>query len=132
MEKVMSVFPQGGVPRPELFLLYINGFPNTIECLTNLFFFANATKIYTDINLQTKKNIIQGDPDKINDWPINCKLKFNTFKCKVMHIGDTNDTCQYCLENQILGECEVEKDLGVYADSKLTFSSHWQGKLLPR
>ncbi len=58
MEKVMSVFPQGGVPRPELFLLYINGFPNTIECLTNLFFFANATKIYTDINLQTKKNII--------------------------------------------------------------------------
>ncbi len=52
-----------------------------------------------------------------------------------MHIGKKNDKCQYCIgletENQILGECKEEKDLGVSTDSKLNLVVTVR-KLLPK
>ncbi len=127
-KKVTSGVPQGSALGPALFLLYNNDLPNTIESYTKLF--ADDTKIYAKINTNTEKHTLKGDLDKLNDWSLKWKLRFNTSRCKVMHIGKKNYKFQYSMgletEKHILDECEEEKDLGVHTDSKLNFSSHCQ------
>ncbi len=85
----MSGVLQGSVLGPALFLLHVNDLPNTIESFTKLF--ANDTKIYAKINTNTDNHTLQGNLDKLNVWSLKWKLEFNTFKCKVMHIGKKNN-----------------------------------------
>ena len=52
--------------------------------------------------------------------------KFNTDKCGVMHLGNNNPHNSYQMRDnegsyRVLNETEVEKDLGLYIDNKLTF-----------
>ena len=55
-------------------------------------------------------------------------MQFNAKKCKVMHIGPSDHTYTYKMktgETEVeLESLEVEKDLGVYIDNKLKFSTH--------
>jgi len=39
---------------------------------------------------------------------------FNTSKCMVMHLGKKNTKYQYSMDNRVLQEVTVEKDLGVF------------------
>ncbi len=127
-KNVTSGVPQGSFLGPALLLLYINDLQNTIESYTKLF--ADDTKIYAKINTNTDKHTLQRDLDKLNVWSLKWKLRFNTSKCKVMHIGKKNNKFQYSMgletEKQILDDCEEEEDLGVHTDSKLNCSMHCQ------
>ena len=54
-------------------------------------------------------------------------IKYNTGKCKHMHIGReqaVEQTCRYKLNDQELEMASVEKDIGVHIDDKLTFDTH--------
>ena len=49
-------------------------------------------------------------------------------KCKVMHLGSSNKCIKYQMHKEgvqvNLETTELEKDLGVYVDTKLTFNMH--------
>ena len=69
------------------------------------------------INLQRDIKILQ---EWTNDW----QIKFNALKCKVMHFGKTNTKYKYKIDDVILEEVSVEKDLGDYISNNLDWSHH--------
>jgi len=46
-------------------------------------------------------------------------MSFNTKKCKVMHLGRTNQRFMYIMEGQTLYTVNSEKDLGIMISSDL-------------
>jgi len=56
------------------------------------------------------------------------QLKFNSTKCKIIHLGYDNKKATYTVINdrvEVLLEHSVEeKDLGVWTDNKLKFAGH--------
>ena len=55
-------------------------------------------------------------------------LRFNSAKCKVLHLGENNPRYNYFIKEgntvRELLETTSEKDLGVYIDPNLTFNDH--------
>jgi len=53
-------------------------------------------------------------------------MEFNTTKCKVMHVGKSNQQFQYVMNNQTLETTSEERDLGVIVTNKLKFAGNCQ------
>ena len=51
-------------------------------------------------------------------------MNFNTEKFAVMHLGRTNPSSQYVLNDKHLKELEKERDLNIIIDRNLKFSEH--------
>jgi len=49
-------------------------------------------------------------------------MEFNVDKCKVMHIGGTEDNSTYYMEGNELTKVSPEKDLGVWISADLKCS----------
>ncbi|MCD9088845.1 hypothetical protein, partial [Stenotrophomonas sp. SY1] len=65
---------------------------------------------------------IQENLDKLHQWSEKWLMKFNTSKCKVMHIGKNNSKCDYKLFGNSLTKENSEKDLGVIISNDLKSS----------
>ena len=52
-----------------------------------------------------------------NDW----QMKFNSNKCKILHVGENNPAVLYYMDANVLERFWGEKDLGVLVDNKLKF-----------
>ena len=66
--------------------------------------------------------------ESLQKWSEEWQLKFNSTKCKVMHLGKENRKHKYTMmENEKVITLEVteeEKDLGVWTDDELKFVKH--------
>ena len=70
---------------------------------------------------------LQNDLHSLFTWSEKWQLKFNTAKCKVLHIGKTNPTYTYYVDSHRLNRLsttDTEKDLGVVFDQGLNFDLH--------
>ena len=112
--------------KPILFVLYINDLPSNI--LSDVYMFADDTKIFNIIKSPEDQETLQNDLDTLSMWSDKWLLKFHPEKCKVMHLGKAGDTeYSYQLkEGDTYHELstEEEKDLGVVIDGKLDFDRH--------
>ena len=62
------------------------------------------------------------------NWTQTWLLKFNKEKCKLIHLGNNNNTYDYFIgsdEDRVpLDKSDLEKDLGVHVDQNLYFKEH--------
>ena len=124
---VSSGIPQGSVLGPILFVIYINDLPNEIK--SDIYMFADDTKLFRTIKTNDDQCILQDDLEELTAWSTKWLLTFHPDKCKVMHLGKPlEEQFKYTLhDGSIIHElgytCE-EKDIGVIIDSNLEFDKH--------
>ena len=88
--------------------------------------FADDAKIFRSVDLRDSEGNLklQADLHKVWSWSEKWQLPFNTGKCKVLHIGNSNPCYQYVMNGEKLEKVKEEKDLGVIVDSQLKFHKH--------
>ena len=80
----MSGVPQGSVLGPYLFLLYINGMPDTIQ--SNIRLFTDDTTMYLTVSNQTDCQVLQKDLNRLENWEREWLMSFNPDKCEVIRV----------------------------------------------
>ena len=120
---VTSGIPQGSVLGPVLFTIYINDLPD--EITSDIYLFADDTKIFTEIKSDEDVQKLQHDLNKLQEWSNKWLLKFHPEKCKVLDISIRGKLeYEYYLDDVKLSHTNTEKDLGVHIDNRLKFDSH--------
>ena len=129
---VTSGIPQGSVLGPMLFVLFINDLPEHLPNDSNLYLYADDTKIFRAIKDDGDRNMLQEDIFNMHEWSERWLLKFHPDKCKTMHIGPCKtDPKSYKLKPNIpsMELSTTEKDVGVFVDDKLLFDKHMSEKI---
>ena len=128
---VTSGIPQGSVLGPTLFVMYINDLPLVVKNLVRLF--ADDTKIFVRSEVEGATDSLQDDLTSLQDWSKKWCLGFHPDKCHVVKLGSTRSEEIYTMAGTsevdegfeiVLAENEVEKDLGVHIDNRLSFKQH--------
>ena len=117
---VTSGVPQGSIMGPLLFLIYINDLDTDMQ--SKVLKFADDTKLCHRANGDEDNRVLQKDLDLATNWTKRWQMEFNVKKCKIMHIGPTNQQAVYTMGIHKLDKVEEEKDLGVNIHSSLSVS----------
>jgi len=84
--------------------------------------FADDTKVWCPIIAMEDSLSLQDDLNSLSDWSDKWLLKFNPYKCKVMHVGHKLNTKYFMVGDTGSAKLEsikVEKDLGVIVSDGL-------------
>ena len=114
---VISGVPQGSVLGPLLFIIYINDIDEGLTCKISKF--ADDTKITSKVTSVLQWQQLQKDLNTLASWAEKWQMKFNTGKCKVLHIGNNNVQANYSMNDIQLSSTDAEKDLGVIISKDL-------------
>ena len=114
---VTSGVPQGSVLGPILFLVYINDIDEGLTCIISKF--ADDTKIANTVLSNDQAEEMQTNLDKLSNWAKTWQMSYNTDKCKVLHIGYSNEKRNYLMDGNQLKSTDRENDLGVTISSNL-------------
>ena len=110
---VLSGVPQGSVLGPVLFSIFINDLNDTASNIRLIQKFADDTKAGHTVCTQEQADELQDCLDRMHRWSLEWGMMFNAEKCKVMHLGRTNQRFQYSMGGVTLGSTDEEKDVGV-------------------
>ena len=121
---VTSGIPQGSVLGHLLFVIYINDLPDTV--LSQVFLFADDTKMYHPIQDASDRHTFQEDIPKLQEWADKWLLRFHPDKCELMTIGSDTPTEHYTMYSEDKGlismaNVQSEKDVGVIFDLNMSF-----------
>jgi hypothetical protein len=122
---VLSGVPQGSVLGPILFVLYINDLLEETE--SDMFLFADDTKLYRQIFSHEDRVVLQRDIDRMVAWCLLWLLHFNPGKCKAMGVNNTGAVlpeASYHIGDTVLDTVTSERDIGVLVDNQLHFDDH--------
>ena len=118
---VKSGVPQGSVIGPLLFWIYVSDITNDVS--SNVILFADDTKLYSRVERQEDRHTLQEDINKLVNWSEKWLMRFNTEKCKVIHLGHNNKQQHYFMKYSKLSTTREEKDLGILITDNLKRSS---------
>ena len=124
---VTSGIPQGSVLGPILFVIYINDMPEVVDKDSQVFLFADDTKVFRQIRNDNDVTQLQKDIDNLVDWSDKWLLRFHPDKCVSMNIRSKHKDSppnSYRMKDHILENSKCEKDIGVHIDEFLSFDIH--------
>ena len=121
---VRSGTPEGSQLSPLLFALFVNDLADKIQ--TNILLFADDVKLYHKITCPHDSELLQTDLDHLVTWSGEWKLHLNPSKCHSfrMTLKRKPILTTYKIQLCALEHVEKVRDLGVWLDSKLTFSAY--------
>lgn len=127
--EVTSGVPQGSVLGPLLFVLFINDLPDVAKNGSQVYLYADDTKVFRRIRTDEDCDQLQEDIDEIYRWSERWMLNFHPDKSKHMRIGRSHvGVRDYTMQGPI-NNTKKEKDIGVVIDDRLTFSEHLAEKI---
>lgn len=112
-----SGVPQGSVLGPELFKLFINDLPETLQ--TECLIYADDLKLWSEVSDIDSADEFQAKLDLLYNWSIKWGLPINFEKCCVLPIGASEPFGIYHIGGFLLRNAAREKDLGVLLTSDL-------------
>ena len=130
---VLSGVPQGSILGPLLFVLFINYIFFNIDENSSIGLYADDTKLWRKITTSADCDILQRDIDTLNTWCIRNKMKFNTDKCKVLTVANTEPLFMnelpftkysYKLGDKILDYTSCKRDLGIFINERFDWHDH--------
>jgi len=102
---------------------WLKKFPNTVSSK----YFADDAKLYTEIRSGDDIDNLQSSLDLFTEWAETWQLSISIKKCFTMDLASGTKAGSFC-ENTISGteipNLTGAKDLGVYLDTRLSFSTH--------
>ena len=122
--RVCSGVRQGSVLGPVLFLIFINDLDSGVS--NEVLEFADDTKLFREVASRQDSICIQEDLNRLVEWAGIWQMQFSEGKCKVMHLGSRNEKFSYTMNNHVLEETNLEKDLGIQVSYDLKVSIHCQ------
>jgi len=110
---VWSGVPQGFCIRTSVVLdIFINDLDKDIN--SHILKFADDSKMFKEVRNSADCSQLQADLYKLVLWAQKWQMEFNVDKCKVMHVGNRDDSSTYYMEGSELTRVSCEKDLGIW------------------
>ena len=100
-------------------MIFIIDIDDCSEHISILLKFADDTKVANSVSTVEECEKLQSCLDNLVEWADKWCMKFNTGKCKVIHVGRTNLHQSYTMEGIPLADMDKEQDIGVIISSNL-------------
>ncbi len=107
------------------FVLFINDLSDCVKNGSEIYLYADDTKIFKVINDADDCRRLQDDLKQVHKWTEDWQQYFHPEKCKQMIIGKANVEDQEYTMSNTLTKTHKEKDIRVVTDDKLNFSDHF-------
>jgi len=101
-----------------LVIIFINDLPNAVTSIIKIF--ADNTKLFRATGGHEYRGKLQNVLNQLVKWSERWQLGFNENKCKVFHLGHSNQKHTYEMNGTTSDITHTEKDLGVTVDEDIT------------
>ena len=120
--------PQGSIPGPILFLLYVNDIETCSQLLSFVLFADDTNIFYSNKCLKTVNEVIQAEINKVSEWLNVNKLSLNITKTKFIVFRSSNKKPKYdvkiTMNNKSIEQVRKTNFLGIIIDEYLTWNDH--------